>query len=262
MQTSNHSGWSALVAVLLTALLAACQATPVPTPPATRTLPAATITPTPLPRAAASGLANEQIYSLAIDPLTPTNLYAATNDGVFKSTDGGANWAAANTGLPDIGIFGGACCLAIEPLTPATLYAVTEDGVFKSTDGATSWKPIELIPYDMNFLVIDPLTPATLYAGTRAGGVYKTTNGGRNWIAANTGITNTELSTVAIEPGTPTSLYAVSPDGLFKSVDGAKTWRLAGPGPGGGWPWRSTHGRRPRYTKGIKLVCSKAPTAA
>src|SRR5437667_448603 len=38
--------------------------------------------------------------ALAIDPQTPTTLYASSSGGsVFKSTDGGGNWSAVNTGL-------------------------------------------------------------------------------------------------------------------------------------------------------------------
>ncbi|MGQ9568633.1 MAG: hypothetical protein ACUVWW_11370, partial [Anaerolineae bacterium] len=37
------------------------------------------------------------IYALAIDPATPTTLYAGTWGGVFKSTNGGGNWSAVNT---------------------------------------------------------------------------------------------------------------------------------------------------------------------
>ncbi len=40
------------------------------------------------------------IAALAIDPLTPTTVYASiSSGGVFKSTDGGASWTAMNTGL-------------------------------------------------------------------------------------------------------------------------------------------------------------------
>src|SRR5438105_1975446 len=34
------------------------------------------------------------VRALAIDPQTPTTLYAGTLNGVFKSTDGGASWTA------------------------------------------------------------------------------------------------------------------------------------------------------------------------
>jgi hypothetical protein len=38
------------------------------------------------------------IYTLAIDPKTPTTLYAGIDDGgVFKSTDGGRSWSAVTT---------------------------------------------------------------------------------------------------------------------------------------------------------------------
>jgi hypothetical protein len=40
--------------------------------------------------------------TLAINPVTPSTLYAGTGGGgVFESTDGGASWIAVNTGLTD-----------------------------------------------------------------------------------------------------------------------------------------------------------------
>src|SRR6266513_354651 len=43
------------------------------------------------------------IFALAIDPVTPTTLYASTyRSGVFKSTNGGESWSAVNTGLPNV----------------------------------------------------------------------------------------------------------------------------------------------------------------
>ena len=41
-----------------------------------------------------NGPHSETINALAIDPQTPTTLYAGTSGhGVFKSTDGGGNWS-------------------------------------------------------------------------------------------------------------------------------------------------------------------------
>jgi photosystem II stability/assembly factor-like uncharacterized protein len=37
---------------------------------------------------------NPSITALAIDPRTPSTLYAGTDGGVFKSTDAGATWEA------------------------------------------------------------------------------------------------------------------------------------------------------------------------
>src|SRR5262249_53476912 len=56
-----------------------------------------------------------------------------SGSGVFKSTDGGGSWSAANTGLPTpVSV----TTLANDPLTPTPLYAVTRGGrVIKSTNG-------------------------------------------------------------------------------------------------------------------------------
>ncbi len=75
---------------------------------------------------------------LAIDPSTPTTLFAA-GDGVYKSTDSGGNWNAVNNGLDLNNSF---TALAIDPATPTTLYAGTYGGVFKSTDGGGSWSAV------------------------------------------------------------------------------------------------------------------------
>ena len=61
------------------------------------------------------------INTLAIDPTTPSTLYAGTNGGVFKSTDGGAHWGAVNTGLTNLTVL----ALAIDPAAPNTIYAGT-----------------------------------------------------------------------------------------------------------------------------------------
>ena len=60
--------------------------------------------------------------ALAIDPATPSTLYAGTDGGgVFKSTNGGAAWSAVNIGLTNTYVD----ALAIDPATPSTLYAGT-----------------------------------------------------------------------------------------------------------------------------------------
>ena len=103
------------------------------------------------------------ITALAINPVTPTTLYAGTRDGLVKSTDGGGNWSAASVtnAVPVI--------LAINPATPTTLYAGTAgDGVVKSTDGGEHWARCQHWLdqcLQVNTLTIDPVTPTTLYVG-------------------------------------------------------------------------------------------------
>jgi hypothetical protein len=58
--------------------------------------------------------------------MTPSTLYAGTNDRIFKSLDGGENWIVINTDLTDITIY----ALAVSRQSSNTLYAGTNKGVF------------------------------------------------------------------------------------------------------------------------------------
>jgi hypothetical protein len=64
-----------------------------------------------------SGPEGGAVRALAIDPATPTTLYAATAGGVFKSTNSGGAWAAMNNSLTTLGVN----VLAIDPQTPTTI---------------------------------------------------------------------------------------------------------------------------------------------
>src|SRR5262245_58969306 len=82
------------------------------------------------------GPEGRRVGTLAINPKSPSTLYAGTPQGeVFVSTNRGANWTAADNGLPGDPVV----VLTIDPQTPSTLYAGTYGGVFVSTDNGSSW---------------------------------------------------------------------------------------------------------------------------
>jgi photosystem II stability/assembly factor-like uncharacterized protein len=175
------------------------------------------------------------VGALALDPVTPGRLYAGTDSGVYKSTDGARSTIRSwhRVDFPGVPIF--------DRTTPGTLYAL-RDGVFKSTDDGESWQALTGGWPDgsgVGTVALDPTTSGTLYAATTFG-VYKSTNGGGTWSAANMGLPdNSEIDTVTIDSAIPITLYALlaaSCDrggvciggGVFKSVDGAATWSAAG----------------------------------
>ena len=204
---------------------------------------------------------------IAINPITPTILYAGANSALFKTTNGGTSWS--NSGAPCNRIFaidpqtpntvysgsgsnvcksvddgatkntsglGGSASiqdLVIDPLTSTILYVGTSsNGVKKSTNGGTTWGASNtgLTELNVRVLAIDPQTPSTLYAGTYAGGIFKTTNGGASWSASSNGLSNLNIRTLAVDPQTPTTIYAGTLNGVFKSTDGGANWNASNTG--------------------------------
>jgi photosystem II stability/assembly factor-like uncharacterized protein len=172
------------------------------------------------------------VRTFAIDPSTPSTMYAGTDlAGVFKSVDSGGTWVASNTGgLAERTVRG----LVINAATPSTVYAGTDSGVFKSMDAGGTWAAVNsgLTNTFVQALVLDPTTPSTLYAGTSSG-VFKSTNSGGSWSAASTGLTNTNVQTLAVDPTTPSILYAAMVSGqVFKSIDSGGSWTASLPAGG------------------------------
>ena len=49
-------------------------------------------------------------------------------------------------------------------------------------------------------------------------------DGGNNWQPASSGLTNTAIRALAIDPSNPNVLYAGTGAGVFTSVDGGGSW--------------------------------------
>ena len=75
--------------------------------------------------------------SLAVDPVQPANVYVAVTDLLYKSTDGGASWSDASSGLGEFGAYG----IDLAPSDPSTLYVVAHfKDVYRSQDAAATWQ--------------------------------------------------------------------------------------------------------------------------
>ena len=172
------------------------------------------------------------ISIIAVDPVTPTTLYAGTK-GVYKSTDGGASWTAINNGFPEP--IPALWTLAIDPQSPETVYAGTVHGIYKTTNGGCSWSAIKngiLDNAEIRSFALNPLTPSTVYAGTWGQGLFRSTDGGASWAAIGSEIPGDSFMGIAVDPSAPATLYVASAGGygIFKSTDRGDSWHPANNG--------------------------------
>lgn len=159
-------------------------------------------------------------------------IYAATNNGVFKSTDGAASWFPANAGIS-----GHTFSLVVDPGNPEILYAGTLGyGVFRTTDGGATWSPAGLAKTIISTLALDPTDSNTIYAGTAgsmyfSGTVFKSTDSGGNWAVADAGLPGAIVKVLTTDSANPPALYAgTNWVGVFKTTNGAGDWTPANAG--------------------------------
>ncbi len=202
---------------------------------------------------AAVGLDNYAPYSdVVLNPTNPSVIYAAIgrydgnspNNGVIKSTNGGATWAYVGTTLPK-GTTDGTIKLAISPTNPNVVYASIANGynsgtfgalkgVYRSADAGATWTLEANTPnylggqgwYD-NVIAVDPTDPTgnTLYAAgqlnynNNTNAIIESTNGGASWF---------DLTTGADGKGPHTDHHAMGFDASGRLLDGndGGVWRL------------------------------------
>jgi photosystem II stability/assembly factor-like uncharacterized protein len=247
------------------------------------------------------------IGAVAADPSNPDTVWVGTGevnprnsvswgDGIYKSTDGGKKWT--RMGLQDSQHIGR---IRIDPRNPDVVYVAAlghiwgpnkERGVFKTTDGGLTWGQSLAINQDTGVvdLTMDPGDPNTLYAaayevrrdgfaggdpGKQWGpgsGIYKTSDGGRNWRKLSQGLPPGDLGRIglAVAPSNPAVVYAVvqtpttapvgtgdenappapapagprtmRDGGIFRSDDRGETWR-----------WVNSTDNRPFYYSQVRV---------
>src|SRR4029453_3891378 len=101
--------------------------------------------------------------------------------GLFKSTDGGANWRLVKSTATSNGVL--VPRFVFDPPSPAKIYALVcaPNGnimrVLVSTDDGDRWDVLDLqIPGNIRSLAIDTDNPSVLYATTSRRGVLKTSD--------------------------------------------------------------------------------------
>jgi photosystem II stability/assembly factor-like uncharacterized protein len=185
----------------------------------------------------------------------------AASGGLWKSTDGGIGWDPIFDGQPAQSV----SALAIAPSDHNVVWAGTGEtfirsnvsignGIYKSADAGKTWQHMGLEKTGrIGRIVIDPRNPDVVFAAALGHcygpqperGVYRTTDGGKNWERVLFADENTGCADIAMDPNNPRILFA----GMWQVV--IKTWGRFSGGPGsgvfmskdGGENWKKLTGR-------------------
>jgi len=197
-------------------------------------------------------LANLAVNALAIDRGNPNVLYAGTGEGfynsgslrgagIFKSTDGGANWARLeSTAGQD---FYYVNKIVISPNDHQRLYAATGAGVWRSVDGGATWVRVldpQIIGGCLDLAIRTDQSNDFVFAscGTlQQSAVYRNTDAGSAgaWevVLRETGMGRTSL---AIAPSNQNIVYASSASLAFNTQPGLfAVFRSANGGEANSW---------------------------
>ena len=200
------------------------------------------------------------VAGVASDPLT--YYMGSTGGGVWKTTDAGNSWKNISDKYFSVGSMG---AIEVSLSNPKVVYAGTGSskirsnvsigrGIYKSTDAGATWQFIGLRDTGQIATIrVHPTDPDIAYVASignpftanRERGVYRTTDGGKNWKQVLFVSDTCGAADVEMQPGNPQVLFASmwhgqrkpwtiisgsdKEGGIYKSTDGGDTWnKLAG----------------------------------
>ncbi|HEY0591320.1 MAG TPA: glycosyl hydrolase [Thermoanaerobaculia bacterium] len=207
-------------------------------------------------RSIGPALTSGRIGDIAVDPADDDTWFIAVASGnVWKTTNAGTTFTPIFDGEGSYSIG----CVAIDPKNPLVVWVGTGennsqrsvgygDGVYKSVDGGKSWTNVGLKasehigkilidPTDANVVWVAAQGPLWSAGGDR--GLYKTTDGGKNWKKVLEISPNTGVSDIVMDPRDPNVVYASAyqrrrhvwtlidggpESGIHKTRDGGATW--------------------------------------
>ncbi|MEX0289797.1 MAG: hypothetical protein AB3N14_11870 [Flavobacteriaceae bacterium] len=209
------------------------------------------------PRNIGPGGMSGRVTAIDVVLKDPDIMYAGTaSGGLWKSTSGGITWEP----IFDKELTASIGAVAVQQSNPSVVWVGTGEGnprnslnggfgVYRSLDGGKNWEPMGLEnTRHIHRIIIDPMDPNTIYVGAIGSpwgehperGVFKSTDGGKNWEKILFVNNKTGVADLIMDPTNPNKLIAAlwehkrdpwffksggAGSGLHMTHDGGKTWK-------------------------------------
>ena len=186
-------------------------------------------------RANEEALEGRNLNSLAAAPGRADLLFAASEDGVVKSVDGGKTWSRLMSQPRAVARAGSLPAnrqrihaLRAVQMDKLVLFAGTDSGLFRSSNAGLSWQAvkapgIEGVPVVAIFA--PPVGAARLAVETRLG-LFVSEDAGTSWRAAFLPDASYYIYDLALSADRDAPMLAATSRGVLQSADGGGSWKL------------------------------------
>lgn len=176
-----------------------------------------------------AGVDGGVIFSIYAVPSTNTVYCGSNGSGVFKSTNAGENWAAANNGITDYGFYPTCFTSAGSTVFMGANYSTSyAGGMYRSTNDGASWQKINSGLNGNAMRINKSITRGSDIYITTDSGVYRSTNNGNNWLHITSGINPVPSADGLFFKGD--TLYIGTKLGVYYSSGNFSSWTLANTG--------------------------------
>lgn len=171
------------------------------------------------------------VYWISVNPNDPNDAFAATQDGLLRTVDGGLTWPTVLTGATPSERY--MLHITRSPHDPNTLALATGAGLFMSRDGGETFARVvdgRVAQYGISWIEFHATDPDTFYVGTTRAGMFRTKDGGDNfkWVYIRTWPHQNYVTIMAVDKAQPSRVLMGTRDGLFVSEDEGETFERAG----------------------------------